>query len=77
MFDARESLGARVLLLATLGMGGVVYLLSPPTDMWRDWGWGRRVAQMALVCGLGGATYLTVHLVLGTRLKHLRAPAAP
>jgi putative peptidoglycan lipid II flippase len=64
------------LLLATLGMGAAVYLLSPATVVWLDWGWDRRAAQMALVCGVGGAAYLAIHLLLGTRLKHLRAPAA-
>lgn len=64
------------LLLATAAMVGALVLLSPPVESWLQWALPVRVGRLALVCGVGGATYLLVHFLLGTRLHHLRTPPA-
>jgi len=64
------------LLLATGSMAVAVLLVTPEGNVWLDWDWRRRALEIALVCGVGIAAYLFTHLLLGTRLRHLRAPAA-
>ena len=64
------------LLLATGGMSVAVLLLVPDNTLWLEWAWQRRALEMGLVCGAGGAVYLLSHLLLGTRVRHLRPPAA-
>ena len=64
------------LLLATASMAAAVLLVSPQNSTWLEWQWQRRALEIALVCGAGIAAYLLTHLLLGTRLRHLRAPAA-
>lgn len=66
--------GAR-LLLATAAMGVALWWLVPEHAVWLDWSWQRRAGEMALVCGAGIAVYFAVHMLCGTRLRHLRAPA--
>jgi putative peptidoglycan lipid II flippase len=62
------------LTLATVAMVATVWLLSAPTETWLQWGWQQRALQMALVCGAGIGAYLAVHVLCGTRMRHLRAP---
>ena len=64
------------LLLATAVMGVVLWWLVPQQALWLEWSWQRRAGEMTLVCGAGMAVYLAVHMLCGTRLRHLRAPAA-
>lgn len=64
------------LLVATASMTVAVLLVAPQESVWLEWHWQRRALEMALVCGAGIAAYLFTHLLLGTRLRHLRAPAA-
>ncbi|KZX56910.1 lipid II flippase MurJ [Halioglobus sp. HI00S01] len=64
------------LIAATVTMSAAVMLLAAPTEQWLAWGWRERALQMGMVCGAGVVAYLAVHFVLGTRLRHLRAPRA-
>ena len=64
------------LLLATAMMAVTVWWLAPEVSTWLAWHWQRRALEIALVCGGGILAYLLTHLLLGTRLHHLRAPAA-
>lgn len=64
------------LLLATAGMATTVVFLTEDTAAWLAWDWQRRVLEIAMVCGAGGTVYLAIHLLLGTRLRHLRRPSA-
>jgi putative peptidoglycan lipid II flippase len=63
------------LLLATAAMVAAVLLVNPDDTTWLGWQWQRRALQMALVCGTGIAAYFAVHLLLGTRIQHLRTPS--
>lgn len=62
------------LSLATASMVAVVLWLSPGVEIWLDWALPVRIGRLALVCALGGAVYLLVHAILGTRLQHVRTP---
>jgi putative peptidoglycan lipid II flippase len=64
------------LVLATAAMWIVIASLVSEPAQWLAWRWDQRALQMALVCIAGIATYVVVHLLLGTRLHHLRAPSA-
>ena len=64
------------LLLATGGMAATVVFLTEDTAAWLAWDWQRRVLEIAMVCGAGGTVYLAIHLLMGTRLRHLRRPSA-
>jgi len=64
------------LLVATGSMAAAVMLLAPENSIWLQWHWQRRALEIALVCGGGIAAYLLAHLLMGTRLQHLRAPSA-
>ena len=64
------------LAAATAGMAAALLLLNHETAHWLAWGWPRRALQMGLLCGAGGAAYLAIHLLLGTRLRHLRTPSS-
>ncbi|MCB1856603.1 MAG: murein biosynthesis integral membrane protein MurJ [Halieaceae bacterium] len=64
------------LLVATSGMALTVVLLSRDPVDWLAWDWQRRVLEIAMVCCAGAAAYLSIHLLLGTRLRHLRRPSA-
>ncbi len=63
------------LLVATGSMAVAVLLLAPENSLWLQWHWQRRALEIALVCGGGIAAYLLTHLLMGTRLKHLRPPS--
>ena len=63
------------LVLATLIMSAAVVWLVADPGQWLEWPWQRRAAEMALLCAVGIAAYLATHLLLGTRLRHLRAPS--
>ncbi|MEZ5566769.1 MAG: murein biosynthesis integral membrane protein MurJ [Halioglobus sp.] len=62
------------LLLATGVMCAVLLVFAPDSDIWLQWSWQQRLWQMGAVCGLGVAVYVLVHLLTGTRPRHLRAP---
>jgi putative peptidoglycan lipid II flippase len=64
------------LLMATAAMAVVVLMMVPATADWLAWPWQRRAMEIALVCLAGIAVYLCAHLLLGTRMRHLRAPLA-
>jgi putative peptidoglycan lipid II flippase len=61
---------------STLAMCAAVWFVTPAVAVWQGWSLEQRALQMALVCAVGGAVYVLVHLALGTRLRHLRAPGA-
>ncbi|MGB1139872.1 MAG: murein biosynthesis integral membrane protein MurJ [Halioglobus sp.] len=63
------------LLLATSAMALPVLWLMPETGQWLGWDWRLRGWEMFKLCGVGVAAYGLAHLLLGTRLRHLRAPA--
>jgi putative peptidoglycan lipid II flippase len=63
------------LLLATVAMSLAVSALVAGPGEWLAWPWQKRALEMALICGVGVGAYLFVHLLLGTRLRHLRAPS--
>jgi putative peptidoglycan lipid II flippase len=63
------------LLLATAAMALTVLWVAPEADIWLGWDWQRRTMVITKVCALGVVSYVTLHLLLGTRLRHLRAPA--
>ncbi len=62
--------------LSTTAMGALVLWMAPEASAWLEWHWQRRALEIALVCGAGAVAYLCAHLVLGTRARHVRAPAA-
>jgi putative peptidoglycan lipid II flippase len=64
------------LVLATAGMTATLLWLNHGTIQWLAWDWQQRALQMALLCGAGAGTYLAIHLLLGTRFRHLRTPSA-
>ena len=64
------------LLLATASMAAAVVWVAPEAAIWLDWQWQRRILEIALVCSVGIGAYMVTHWILGTRLGHLRAPAA-
>jgi putative peptidoglycan lipid II flippase len=64
------------LLLASASMVAVILWLAPDGAAWYDWQWPRRVFALALLCGVGVAVYLAALWLLGTRMRHLRAPAS-
>jgi putative peptidoglycan lipid II flippase len=63
------------LALASTAMVAVVLYLNPEGAAWLDWTWQQRALRMSGICGAGVAVYVGVHLLAGTRLKHLRAPS--
>jgi putative peptidoglycan lipid II flippase len=62
------------LVVATGAMTAVLLYLAPDVSVWLNWSWQTRAFQMTLLCGAGGAVYLLVHLLAGTRMRHLRNP---
>ena len=64
------------LSLATVGMAVTLLLLAHEPALWLSWDWHQRAREIALVCAAGAAVYLAIHLLLGTRLRHLRKPSA-
>ncbi len=64
------------LVLATLVMALVLFWVTPDDLVWLEWAWQRRVWQLLVVCATGLLSYAAAHLVMGTRPRHLLAPAA-
>jgi putative peptidoglycan lipid II flippase len=64
------------LLLATAGMAVALLALNPDHAAWLSWGWEQRASEIIQLCLVGLVAYLAVHLLLGTRLRHLREPSA-
>jgi putative peptidoglycan lipid II flippase len=64
------------LLLASASLVAAILWLSPDLPAWYDWQWPRRVFELALLCGVGVAVYLAALWLLGTRMRHLLAPAS-
>ncbi len=64
------------LVLATGGMMAVLVFLNPDLAQWLAWDWHRRALEMTLLCAAGAGAYLAIHMLLGTRLRHLRTPSA-
>jgi putative peptidoglycan lipid II flippase len=63
------------LLLSTLCMAATLLWLKQETSAWLSWGWQQRAWEMTILCAAGAGTYLLVHLLLGTRFRHLRTPS--
>ena len=63
------------LVLATAAMTAVLLSLNQGSARWLAWDWHHRALELALLCGAGAVTYLLVHMLLGTRLQHLRTPS--
>ena len=63
------------LVLATAGMAATLLWLNHETIQWLAWDWQHRALEMALLCSAGAGTYLAIHLLLGTRFRHLRTPS--
>jgi len=59
---------------ATLVMAGVVLYIVPETAQWLAWDWQQRAWEMLIVCVCGGFAYVAAHMVMGTRMNHLRNP---
>ncbi len=70
------SYGGR-LLGASIAMAAVIAYLLPEAQVWLGWSWHQRAWEMAQLCIAGGVVYLLTHIVLGTRMHHLRNPIAP
>jgi putative peptidoglycan lipid II flippase len=64
------------LLLASASMVAVILWLAPGAAAWYDWRWPQRVLQLAFQCGVGVAVYFSALWLLGTRMRHLLAPAS-
>ena len=62
--------------LSTAGMLATLVIMNYPSAQWLAWGWYRRALEMGLLCGAGATAYLGIHILLGTRLRHLRTPSA-
>jgi putative peptidoglycan lipid II flippase len=56
-------------------MVAAILWLAPETPAWYAWQWPRRVLELALLCGVGIAVYVASLWLLGTRMRHLLAPA--
>ena len=63
------------LLLASAVLVAVILWLAPEPAAWLEWQWQQRALQMALLCCSGAAVYFVAHLLVGTRMLHLRPPA--
>ncbi|MEX1221970.1 MAG: murein biosynthesis integral membrane protein MurJ [Idiomarina sp.] len=61
--------------LVTLAMAALVLYLSPAREQWLAYSISERSLQLAQLIGLAGVAYLLLLLVVGVRLRHLRAPA--
>jgi putative peptidoglycan lipid II flippase len=64
------------LLVSSALMGAAVVWIAPDSTAWSGWRWEQRIFELVLLCGVGVAVYFTCHLLLGTRMMHLRAPSA-
>jgi len=75
-FGARWNFQVARIVVATLVMAGVVYWMTAETESWLAWHWQERALQMLLLCVSGAAVYAGTHILLGTRMVDLRAPAS-
>ncbi|MFT5483223.1 MAG: putative peptidoglycan lipid II flippase [Halieaceae bacterium] len=57
------------LLLATLAMSSLLLLMRPGIELWLDWGWQQRVAQLALLVVAGVGSYLAVLAACGVKIR--------
>ncbi|MFK8051203.1 MAG: murein biosynthesis integral membrane protein MurJ [Halioglobus sp.] len=64
------------LLASTFTMAVTIVYLVPETQLWLNWNWQQRAVEMAQLCIAGGVVYLLVHVMAGTRMRHLRNPIA-
>jgi putative peptidoglycan lipid II flippase len=57
------------LLVATLAMAATLLLLSPPLELWQQWGWWDRSLQLALLVMEGLVVYVGCQMIMGTRMR--------
>ncbi len=63
------------MLFATAVMAAALAGLTPSEVHWLEWGWQRRTLELLVLVCVGVAVYVGAHLLAGTRMHHLRAPA--
>lgn len=61
------------LIIASLIMVAVVIWLLADMQQWLSWGLTQRVTTLTMLIGVGGASYLFTLLLLGIRVKDLKA----
>lgn len=61
------------LIIAGSAMVAVILHLLKPMQIWVDMSLMERVMQLTMLIGAGGFTYLVCALVLGVRMRHLKA----
>jgi putative peptidoglycan lipid II flippase len=64
------------LLAATAAMAAAVLYATAGLEQWLAWTWQQRALEISMVVAIGVLAYLLVHLLVGTRFRHLRAPGA-
>ena len=62
------------LLSATTAMALAAGLLCADVEVWLGWGWQLRTLNIFGVVAAGLLAYLLTHWLMGTRMRHLRAP---
>ena len=60
------------ILIAIVGMVSVLYLMMPPVHDWFVMDTLGRVGNLALLCGVGGFSYLLMLFMMGIRMQDLR-----
>ena len=55
-------------------MAVTIWFMAAEPVQWLGWDWQRRSYEIALLCVAGIGVYMVVHGLLGTRMRHLRAP---
>ncbi|MCL4104298.1 UNVERIFIED_CONTAM: hypothetical protein GTU68_047260 [Idotea baltica] len=63
------------LIAATGCMAVVLWYFMPEEASWLELDWRSRSLTLSILCAQGVAAYLAVHLLLGSRLKQLKAPS--
>lgn len=61
------------LVIAGVAMVAAVLWLNPAMDIWLSWSFGSRCLQLAILIGAGALVYLMSVLVMGVRIRHLKA----
>lgn len=61
------------LVIAGVAMVAAVLWLKPTMDIWLSWSFGSRCLQLAILIGAGVLVYLMSVLVMGIRIRHLKA----
>jgi putative peptidoglycan lipid II flippase len=64
------------LLVASASMVAAIIWLAPEGAAWYDWHWPHRVLVLGLLCAVGVGVYFAALWLLGTRMRHLLAPAS-